>query len=207
VPAQGVERPCGEVANALVAVLAGHRLQAPLELAPAGIRRGADRGLEDLGWSEIGDDGFETRKVDEYRDGRLDYADENTRSGTTLLGDQPVPTLDEINADEEFTAAPSLAFGLRARLAARNGRLRLLPRRRLRRRCLQGAARHGGGSPGPGCLAPTSHDAPASPQVRRTQRGAVADSQPSSASGDGAPSDGGPAKTQLPVPNASVLPS
>jgi hypothetical protein len=57
-------------------------------------------------WSEIGDDGFETRKVDEYRDGRLDYADENTRSGTTLLGDQPVPTLDEINADEEFTAAP-----------------------------------------------------------------------------------------------------
>ena len=39
-------------------------------------------------WSEIGDDGFETRKVDEYRDGRLDYADENTSTGTTLLGDQ-----------------------------------------------------------------------------------------------------------------------
>jgi hypothetical protein len=57
-------------------------------------------------WSEIGDDGFETRKVDEYRDGRLDYADENISSGTTRLGDQPMPTLDEINADEGFTAAP-----------------------------------------------------------------------------------------------------
>jgi hypothetical protein len=56
-------------------------------------------------WSEIGDDGFETRKVDEYRDGRLDYADEDTRTGMTLLGDQPIPSLDEINADEEFTAA------------------------------------------------------------------------------------------------------
>jgi hypothetical protein len=57
-------------------------------------------------WSEIGDDGFETRKVDEYRDGRFDYADETRSTGTTLLGDQRTPTLDEINADEEFTAAP-----------------------------------------------------------------------------------------------------
>jgi hypothetical protein len=55
-------------------------------------------------WSEIGDDGFERRKVDEYRDGHLDYADEIASRGTTCLGDQQVPTLDEINADNEFSA-------------------------------------------------------------------------------------------------------
>jgi hypothetical protein len=57
-------------------------------------------------WSEVDEDGFEVRKVDEYRDGRLDYADANSSAGTTLLGDQPIPTLGEINANEEFTAMP-----------------------------------------------------------------------------------------------------
>jgi Domain of unknown function (DUF6881) len=55
-------------------------------------------------WSEIGDDGFERRKVDVYRDGRLDYADESTSTGTTVLGDQKVPSLEEIDAEGEFTA-------------------------------------------------------------------------------------------------------
>ena len=55
-------------------------------------------------WSEIGDDGFECRKVDEYRDGRLSYADGQSSTGSTLLGDQPVPSIDEIDADDEFTA-------------------------------------------------------------------------------------------------------
>jgi uncharacterized protein DUF6881 len=56
-------------------------------------------------WSEITDDGFERRKVAEYRDGRLDYADENTGRGSTLLSDQPIPPIDEIDAEDEFTAA------------------------------------------------------------------------------------------------------
>ena len=55
-------------------------------------------------WSEIGDDGYERRKVDEYRDGRLDRADATTSTGTTVLGDQRVPPLHEIDADDEFTA-------------------------------------------------------------------------------------------------------
>ena len=55
-------------------------------------------------WSEIGDDGYERRKVDEYRDGRLDYADGNVQTGSTLLGDQRVPSLEEINRDAEFEA-------------------------------------------------------------------------------------------------------
>jgi hypothetical protein len=56
-------------------------------------------------WSEVGEDGYERRKVDQYRDGRLDYADDITAVGTTRLGDQPVPSVDQINADVEFTAA------------------------------------------------------------------------------------------------------
>jgi hypothetical protein len=55
-------------------------------------------------WSEIGDDGYERRKVDVYRDGRLDYADESASTGTTVLGDQKMPSPAEINADDGFTA-------------------------------------------------------------------------------------------------------
>jgi hypothetical protein len=36
--------------------------------------------------------------------GAWDYADGNRCTGSTLLGDQPIPSLDEIDADEEFTA-------------------------------------------------------------------------------------------------------
>jgi len=56
-------------------------------------------------WSEITDDGLERRKVEEYRDGRLDYADENGGSGATHLGDQRIPPIDEIDTEDEFTAA------------------------------------------------------------------------------------------------------
>jgi hypothetical protein len=61
-------------------------------------------------WSQIGDDHFERRKVDEYRDGRLDYADENASTGSTLLGDQPVPPLDQINTDSEFSGTAISQF-------------------------------------------------------------------------------------------------
>lgn len=60
-------------------------------------------------WSEVGDDGYERRKVDEYRDGRLEWADDVGRSGTTMLGDQRVPPLDELNASGEFAAAAIVA--------------------------------------------------------------------------------------------------
>ena len=46
-------------------------------------------------WSEVGDDGYERRKVDEYRHGRLDFADAAHQRGTTWLGDQPMPSLDQ----------------------------------------------------------------------------------------------------------------
>ncbi len=55
-------------------------------------------------WAEIGDDDFECRKVDEFRDGRLAYADGDTEMGSTWLSDQPIPSVDSINQDEEFAA-------------------------------------------------------------------------------------------------------
>ncbi len=53
-------------------------------------------------YSEVDDDGFELRKVDEYRDGRLDLADEVMQTGTTQLADQLMPSIEEIAAQEEF---------------------------------------------------------------------------------------------------------
>ena len=54
-------------------------------------------------YSEMGDDGYETRKVDLYRDGRQDHADERSSLGTTFLWEVPVPALEEIAADPGFT--------------------------------------------------------------------------------------------------------
>jgi hypothetical protein len=52
-------------------------------------------------YSEIVD-GWETRKVDIYRDGHLDFASETTETGTTSLGQVPVPPIDEISEQPEF---------------------------------------------------------------------------------------------------------
>ena len=54
-------------------------------------------------FNEIGGDNYERRKVEEYRDGTLDYADGERATGSTLLGDQEMPPLEEINADPEFS--------------------------------------------------------------------------------------------------------
>lgn len=53
-------------------------------------------------YSEMGDDGYETRKVDLYRDGRLDFAGEAASTGSTALGEVPTPSLTEIAADSQF---------------------------------------------------------------------------------------------------------
>jgi len=55
-------------------------------------------------YAEIDDEGWEQRKVDEYRDGRLDRADHDGGSGTTLLADQRIADLAEINSHDEFEA-------------------------------------------------------------------------------------------------------
>ncbi|WP_028648594.1 DUF6881 domain-containing protein [Nocardiopsis sp. CNT312] len=54
--------------------------------------------------SELGDDGYETRKVQFYRDGRSERADGSCETATFGLAEIPFPPLEEISAQPEFTA-------------------------------------------------------------------------------------------------------
>lgn len=54
--------------------------------------------------SELGDDGYETRKVQFYRDGRSEWADEGFETATVGLSEIPFPPLEEIASQPEFTA-------------------------------------------------------------------------------------------------------
>lgn len=54
-------------------------------------------------YAEIGDDGYEIRAVEVYRDGRYDYADANRSTGSTVLAEAPIPSIDEITAQTEFS--------------------------------------------------------------------------------------------------------
>lgn len=56
-------------------------------------------------FSEIGPDGYERRKVELFRDGRLGWADEKNEVGGTGLGQVPITSVDEINAQREFQAS------------------------------------------------------------------------------------------------------
>ncbi|RLU90391.1 hypothetical protein CTZ27_20870 [Streptomyces griseocarneus] len=55
-------------------------------------------------FSEIGRDGYETRKVQSYRDGRLIKADASHESGEIGLGEIPVGDIEDVDAQEEFSA-------------------------------------------------------------------------------------------------------
>jgi hypothetical protein len=72
--------------------------------------------------SELGDDRYEVRKVEVYRDGRLDWADADRDTDAIGLGEIPFPALEEINSQAEFraeaiTAAEFEAAWTRARQA------------------------------------------------------------------------------------------
>ena len=54
--------------------------------------------------SELGPDRFETRKIEFWADGRIGYASKEDASRNTVLGDAPVPTIQEINSRSEFSA-------------------------------------------------------------------------------------------------------
>ncbi|MDR2566543.1 MAG: hypothetical protein LBC97_10935 [Bifidobacteriaceae bacterium] len=49
-------------------------------------------------------DGEETRKVEVYRDGHADLADRRRSTGSTRLSVSPLPSVEEISAQDEFTA-------------------------------------------------------------------------------------------------------
>ena len=52
--------------------------------------------------SEIGPDQFETRKLEFFRTGDVGYASLKAHTPNTMLGIAEVPSLEEINAQEEF---------------------------------------------------------------------------------------------------------
>lgn len=53
-------------------------------------------------YSELNDEFWELRKIEVYADGRADFADNKRQSGSTKLGIEPLPSLNEIAADPEF---------------------------------------------------------------------------------------------------------
>ena len=55
-------------------------------------------------FSEIGEDGYETRKIQLYRDGRLLKADEAHENGTIGLSEIPVGDIADVAAQAEFSA-------------------------------------------------------------------------------------------------------
>ena len=48
--------------------------------------------------------GEETRKVEVYRDGRMDYACEGVETGSTQLSSELMPTVKELDEQPEFAA-------------------------------------------------------------------------------------------------------
>ena len=57
-------------------------------------------------FAELDDERFEVRKVEAFRDGRKCFADASGHSGDTFLGIEPVPPLEEIGSDPQFTPRP-----------------------------------------------------------------------------------------------------
>jgi hypothetical protein len=53
-------------------------------------------------FSEVGEDGYEIRKVQVFPDGQLEWADEYRETNRTGLSEAPIGTMDEIAAQEEF---------------------------------------------------------------------------------------------------------
>jgi hypothetical protein len=64
--------------------------------------------------SEIGVDGYESRKLEFWSNGQVGYASKSGNSRETGLGQLPVPPLSEINADAQFIGIEIDAFQFEA---------------------------------------------------------------------------------------------
>ncbi len=53
-------------------------------------------------YSAIDSTGREVRKVEQYRNGQMDLASGDTHTGRTVLSESLMPSLEEINAQDEF---------------------------------------------------------------------------------------------------------
>ena len=52
--------------------------------------------------SEIDEDGWESRRIESFRDGRRGFADESENIGGSFLADKPWPSMDVLRAESEF---------------------------------------------------------------------------------------------------------
>jgi hypothetical protein len=64
--------------------------------------------------SEIGPGRYETRRIELFLDGRVDYASELGSSGDIGLALTPIPSLAEINAQAEFSGVEITASDFEA---------------------------------------------------------------------------------------------
>lgn len=72
--------------------------------------------------SELDADRYETRKVEVFADGRLEFAGAGHSSGETVLGEKPVPATADIAADHQFIVETLDVEGFEAAwLAATSG--------------------------------------------------------------------------------------
>ena len=71
--------------------------------------------------SELGEDRYETRKVQIYRDGRMEWADEQHETPTAGVSEIEFPPLEEIRAQPEFTAQEITAEEFNAAWAQATG--------------------------------------------------------------------------------------
>jgi hypothetical protein len=53
-------------------------------------------------YSELDEEGWEVRKVEIFRDGRIGFASTIEESGSTILREKPFPSLEAIAAEPEF---------------------------------------------------------------------------------------------------------
>ena len=53
---------------------------------------------------EVDESGWETRKVEAYPNGQLDFADEHRKTGETWLSPEKMIEISEINEDPQFAA-------------------------------------------------------------------------------------------------------
>lgn len=66
-------------------------------------------------------DGREVRKVEKFRDGRVQHAGPGGTSGDTVLSETSLPTPDEIARDRQFTVEPTDAEEFQAEWDAASG--------------------------------------------------------------------------------------
>ncbi|MBO2945983.1 hypothetical protein JJQ72_18545 [Paenibacillus sp. F411] len=53
-------------------------------------------------YAELDDVGYENRKIEIYKNGRIGYATQSSEFGGSILSEQPYPAVEEIAANSEF---------------------------------------------------------------------------------------------------------